>query len=444
MADRSQHHLSPGSNPSEPSDSELTPGNVELGMFVRQDKYAKVYSVVTSKRESAEWEAHVFDITKKQARFLERMVWPKMRKSNNYKTDFTRASTRIFIQRVADEIKTTGTTCTKVKRGKTGLPGMDAAISSIGSTGNGIPDPVEFVRYLFALYCVRKGDRLPIFKGGNYQQNPTPSGSFQKFSADHSFKKMWIDLWHNESIPTDKQAEQEGNGMNPTEIFGTPSASAGGRKSPCRSSARPFPLDRDLATILDLARMINEECIIRHPTGYSPPALKSFAEYLAPRAHSTEKSMLEALASKNQDWTDRLDRLNERIPKILDKLTKQRAATWRASIPRVFFVLHVHKGKLNSRWPTILRWMFEYGFEGFDSMAVQAVVNGLLAGHTPTTALWLLRIQSHEALYQWADREMKKTSKEPGAPDATLMQMLHAHARRELVIGMVPVLQRMR
>ncbi|KAK7993407.1 tannase and feruloyl esterase [Apiospora arundinis] len=451
MADNSPHERF---DKDESSDAELELEDLELGLLVKQDKYAKVYSVVTSEWASIQWEAHVFEPqNNKQARFLERMVWPKMRKSNNYKTDFARASARIFVHRVTDGTASFNIAHTNTTQEKAEPFDMGAAISSSGPKGGNPLQPVTFVMLVFVCYCLRVKNSclrmnkpIPDFVG---RQSSTRLQNITSDTARDSLDKMWEHLKRDAQSFTD---DTEGNGTNTAKDVDeeAPPTSTRGSEKPGRGSARPLPLDRDLEMILDFARMLSEDTPNVSPEVYSPPGLKFFSEHLVPQLSPAEDSGLEALASKQQDWTDRLSRLIERIPKILKKLTQQRAAIWRASVARVVQVFgnidedSSKDSDTNRRWPNILRWMIEYSFDGFDTKAVQAVAEGLSAGLTPTTSAWFLRVRSHALMYQWAKVETTKSDNGHDTPDAMLMKMLQAHTKRELVVGMVPILQRMR
>ncbi|KAK8062268.1 hypothetical protein PG997_014365 [Apiospora hydei] len=398
----------------ERGDAELSWEDVELGPIVRQDRYAKVHSVLASSWDMEEWEAHVFEIrTKEHARFLEFLVWPKMKKSSYYKTDFTRDSTHIFIRHMTQATEPTEVNRTKTKRQHTVPPGMAAAIpdartqdevASHLAPGAASLDPVGLVK--------------------------------------HGFEKTWEEVRRTAS---DFIVKQPNGGTGDVKDFdkNIPLAAPDERRRPGRASARPLPHDRDLRMILDLARAIEEE------EDQHIPGRSFFLEHLYPPTEQPEGSTLEELASNQQARTDRLTRLIKRIPKVLKELTKQRAATWEASMPRILQVFGIieksedHKEDLDE-WSHFLRWIHAYSFEGFDADAMQRVAHALSAGYVPVMAAWFSRIQSHSIMHQWTDLLLTKGFDEYDAPDPILMQMLHAHTKRELVIGMQPVLERMR
>ncbi|KAK6836778.1 hypothetical protein PG987_007273 [Apiospora arundinis] len=451
----------------ETDDANLTWRDLELGTFVRQDKYAKIYSVVVSEwAEEAQWEAHVFETQgKQQARFLERIVWPKMRKSANYECDFTRDSTAIFVYRIPEETESIGSKRTKAKRER--LRPMDTAMATgndVGVRGDNVAierkepriDPVEFVRQIFICYCARTGEAVPKFDGGQLAPH-LPSFAQPDQIRNGTANEMW------EKIKYDSKAFiGEGEDKSTGQVVGIvqeplPKVSSNATRTPRRNS-RPLPQDRDVESIIDLAKMIEAEPIYVFPDGRSQPGRSFFLKHLNPQMHPPEGTSLDVLAAKQQDWTDHLTRLVERIPTIVKKLTKERAGTWKSSIPRVMQVFcgqedvkqpettRENQDKVDRRWADLLRWMIEQGFDGFGSDAIRALTQGLSIAYAPTTAAWFLRVRSHIKMYKWADANLEHGNfiSEFGAPDPMLLRMLRVHTRRELVIGMRPLLERMR
>ncbi|KAK8859230.1 hypothetical protein PGQ11_009964 [Apiospora arundinis] len=446
---------------------ELTWRDLKLGTFVRQDKYAKIYSIVSSEwAEEAQWEAHVFEIQgRQQVRFLERMVWPKMRKSANYERDFIRDSTRIFVYRIPEETELVGSKLTKAKR-KTLRP-VDTAITMGAEAGvrgenraiehkEPRTDPVEFVRQIFICHCVRMGEPVPKFDGGQLAPD-LPSFAQPDELRDGTADELW------EKIECDAKAFIGEGGNDPAgQVVGPgqvplPTASSNTTKTSCRNS-RPLPQDRDVEMILGLAKMIEAEPVYIFPDGRSQPGRSFFLKHLNPQMHRPEGTSLEVLAAKQQDWTEHLARLVERIPAIVKNLTKERAGIWRSSIPIVLQMLGYqeddeqsekmcdNQSTIDRRWVDLLRWMIEQGFDGFDSDAIQALAQGLSIAYAPTTAAWFFRIRSHIQMYKWAEASLEHGTciSEVSAPNTMLTRMLRAYTRRELVIGMRPLLERMR
>ncbi|KAK8112622.1 hypothetical protein PG984_013148 [Apiospora sp. TS-2023a] len=436
--------------------------DLKLGMFVRQDKYAKVYSVVTSDwTAEAQWEAHVFELQGKQrARFFERMIWPKMRKSSNYEADFLRDSTHIFVRRLVEDIDPVDAKHTKAKRKKARQAVMAASSSDCSAIEGDVRnnpakeegiDTVAFVKQAFIRYCVRVGKPVPKFKGGQLTTD-MPSWMERNALRDEGAKELWGSLKRDARVlVSERNCNTTGNGPGPDEGK-SPMAVSGARNTSSRSS-RPLPQDRDVEMILDLAKMIEAEPIYCTSDGQSQPGRSFFLKHLYPQTHLPEDSTREELAAKQQDWTGRLTRLVERIPSILKTLTKRRDQIWKASIPSVLQVfgdiedgqIQDGDGEIGTIWLDVLGWMIEEEFGGFDSAAVQALAQGLSVAYAPTTTSWFFRIRRHVKVYKWAESQTNEgvLQKELGTPEAVPVRMLLAHTRRELVIGMRPLLERM-
>ncbi|KAK8079190.1 hypothetical protein PG994_002997 [Apiospora phragmitis] len=318
--------------------------DLKLGMVIRQDKYAWVYSIVASDWAWEPCEAHVFEMRgRKQVRFLERMVWPKMRKSDNYKVDFTCASTRIFIQSDVEAIEWAGVNDTKAKLREARLLKMAAATSNDGTLDGVSNDsskearlnPVAFVKEVFIYHCVRMGKPLPKFEDRLFANSRGP------LQLDGIFRGEGFE----------EHVERDFSKVLPAAIDE--------RGKPKRGSARPLPLDRDIEMILDLAKIIESQ---RH---LQSPGHRFYRTYLVPHEPQPEKpesSTFEELASRQKDWTGRLNRLLQRIPKILQWLTRQRAAIWKASTPTVLQVFDIVGDSENPMpnnglddWPHFLR-----------------------------------------------------------------------------------------
>ncbi|KAK7912107.1 hypothetical protein PG985_014588 [Apiospora marii] len=457
MADSLPHKRSDGNTA---SDVQPNLTHLNLGVCVREDKYAKVYSVVSSEWASAQWEAHVFEMRGKKVRFFERMVWPKLRKSGNYEADFTRDATRIFVFRATEDAELIKASKTKSMKQREDLPTVALDIPNAEESGDyestSLPnktqlDPVAFVKKVLMCHCARMNEPTPRFKAEQVNAD-LPISSQPDFAPGDDFEKIWADLKRDASGLVD---ERGGNDAAPAKSFNQPPqlAGTGGRRRPRRGCTRPLPQDRDLDMILNLASMIKAEPSAYFPDGLAQLGRSFFYKHLwFPTARPTG-STLKKLVLKQDDWTDRLTRLIERIPKILKSLTKQRDLTWKSSIPRIMQVfgdighsdsLASHKTDSDSGWPSILRWMAEYGFEGLDPNEVQTLARSLSFEYTQTTVSWLLRIHSHVEKHNWASAELENRVDKSDPPDRILMQMLQVHTRRELVVGMLPLLERMR
>ncbi|KAK8030080.1 hypothetical protein PG993_011371 [Apiospora rasikravindrae] len=440
------------SNECESDNAELPLSELQLGNFIRQDKFAKVYSVVASEWTAAvQWEAHVFEIQRnQQLRFFERMVWPKKRKSKNYETDFTRDLEQIFVYRIVEEIGPSAAKRPKARRKRAKPVSTTAAISNtelIGDNnpGNGSAEapiyPVAYVTQVFSRYCDRIGEPIPELKGGTSDTDLITLAQSDWYQ-DESIKGMWEDA----NLKVNDLASERANESARATGDGGEGARLG------RRSRRPLPHDRDVEMIIDLAKIIKDEPIRYLPDGRPQLGRSFFLKHLFPPTHWPEGWTLEELASKQQDWTVRLTRLIERVPRILKNLTKQRAASWQEAIPRVLQLFgdvdggDLNKSNIGSRWPHTLRWMIKNTFESADSNEVQSLAPvytstqglSITYGDRATTS-WLLQIRHHVGLHKWAAPEMRN-----GAGDAVLLQMLHTHTRRELVAGMLPLLERMR
>lgn len=305
MADSTLHKRSDGDTS---SDVDLDLADLSLGICVRKDKYAKVHTVVSSEWTSAQLEAHVFEMRGKKVRFFERMVWPKMRKSNNYKADFIRASTRIFFYQVPEDVGPTKSSRRKTKKPRADVPNVTLAFPDAEESGDekptnllkeARPDPVAFVKQVFICYCVRMSEPTPRFEEEQVNTD-LPISAQPDGAPGDDFENMWEDVKRDARDLVD---ERQGDDTMPAEDDdqNSPLAATDGRKRPCGRSIRPLPQDRDLEMVLNLAEMINAEPIHHFPDGCWQAGRSFFSKHLCLPTGQPEDSTFEELALKQND-----------------------------------------------------------------------------------------------------------------------------------------------
>jgi hypothetical protein len=443
--------------PEDPQDTSLI-----LGPMIRSTKYCKIHPVVASSWQAESAEAHVFQPAGKgQARFLNRSVWPKLRKSRGFKREIKKDDGRvIFI--VADD----GETSAK----KIEAPGLvpeepdntepvtEALLLNNPATST-LPTPHQlpagisastvgksiFLRYLRECH----GDEpTPAFQSEGFPS--TTEDETTKVDADQSGMLEFIESLNNRRPPVmDENISPQHNSASPAILAGWEEESDTGTR---RSKPRQIPQQRCLHFVLSLAADIAEELLDYDADGVCLFGHSFMSKHLYPR----QIGMLSSQAfsqhtARQRAWMNHIERTLHHLPGLLKKQEAVSERAWLVSLEELcrIFSDQAASDQLSEEQRrqnvAIMKWIVERSFSGFGPEAIASLAESFTC-HTcdgePATQ-WMLRIRGNARMRKWAGQELLKAPDAPETANEVLMRLVEAHLAYELILGMKPLLDRM-